>query len=902
MQTSLSPLPVKIRHTADGIATSYSCAVELTSNSFLEVYLDGEIQPIGWSYDVENKQVIFDVAPAEGVVINFLRQTPISYEHSITEKGIINTEVLDNQSVNLVAMLQEVDEKLSRAPVLPINSEKNAEDVYSDFERMENNARISSEEAIQAAEEVKGLRDETINSLNSSVTDAKNVITKYTDNMIKSVDEATAGYIDEARVWSTGTQEEVNKLEEGERSSRAYANISAAYAETPEDVPVEDGDINTLEFIKGDKGDKGEDGVAGGGWELFDFKYSDHKINNYGWVRSNLQWCYGSTYLSGYNLLVEKSEDMAYTLNFYKLQKDGVDYLINYTSGQLKDVEGNVKLYVYQEDSTDKPVVYSELKASDILADETYTWPNGNIETFSRDYKFKEITYTDKYYDGYNFSPTKTMIKRDGWARFGNSSIITLPVTIPTNVNSEVYNWEYITHFITGSDVATRQVLLNAQYLGTSDYGYILDINASKINFYGSSNNSSWDIASNISGTTTLTVYTEYWVKFRRSYDSETSTATYEIFLSRDGENWNKEITVTSALMLSSTIFHKLVIGNKTSDTARYFRGYINLKDSYFKALSPEMVELNWEAYNYVDIKYYRTSDERKVCLPNQIDNLKKVIQSTGQAWYYILDEYNERFRLPYSENYPRWSNKNVGDYQEDMSQDFVIHTSAGDNQFDIYAKMIGRSPLNIMYPEENVENIHNYTYGSNTADIDWERMEARMSNKFNAGDQVSPRSTNFYLYFYLGSVVIEAASIDVNGFSEALSNKMEKDLSNADLGMLDVVVDYYPKTSEEKEAEAAAGTHCWYRLYKSGWIEQGGTSLNVPRTGVTIGLKKTMADENFNIIATCKFNGVQNEYGLSVFPLSNSSFLITLGGYNGGQPNLPCYWQVKGQVYSGEQ
>ena len=38
-----------------------------------------------------------------------------------------------------------------------------------------------------------------------------------------------------------------------------------------------------------------------------------------------------------------------------------------------------------------------------------------------------------------------------------------------------------------------------------------------------------------------------------------------------------------------------------------------------------------------------------------------------------------------------------------------------------------------------------------------------------------------------------------------------------------DYVIDYYPKTKEEYESENADGKHRWWRLYKSGWLVQGG-------------------------------------------------------------------------------
>lgn len=871
MQTSLSPLPVKIRHTADGIATSYSCAIELTSNSFLEVYLDGEIQLIGWSYDVENKQVIFDVAPAEGVVINFLRQTPISYEHSITEKGIINTEVLDNQSVNLVAMIQEVDEKLNRVPVLPINSDRAPDQIFSDLERMEANAAISSEEAIQAAEEVKGLRDEAVNSLNGAVEAAKTNISTHTENMLDFIEEQASGYVQEAKTWATGETEEVNQLEggEGERSSRGYANVSAAFAETPEDVEIEDSDITGVTFIKGDKGDAGKDGAPGGGWELFDFKSSDHKIKHFGWVRSNAQWNYASAYPTAYNHLVNTSDEVAFSKKFYVVEVDGVQYLTEKSKGEIGEA---IVLFEYQETSENLPAV-----AKTMEVDETFIWPNGDVELFTRDYKYSEITYTDKYFEGNNFHNEKAIIKRNGEASFGTASIINLPIKFPS-VSSSNWKWEFVSHFVTGSDITNENTIFEIAYTGTG-YGIILRIISSKLNFYMSSNNSSWNIAENISGTTTLTTYTEYWIKFERTYDDTNAIGVYNIYLSRDGINWNREITLSNDAMLLDTVGHTARIGNHLSTiSTNYFRGLIYLGDCYFRALDPAMKAINWTPYNYTEVKYYRNSEERKICLPNQLDNLRKVRELTGQAWYYMLDRSEERFKLPYSDNFIRWSNGDVGNYNEDMSRDFVIHAMAADNIFSGYDKTFSRTENNLVFPEENIQNKGNFAVGSYIADKDWESLVSRMSNKFNTGDQVAPRTNNFYLYFYLGEVVVNEASVDVNGLTDALANKMDTDLGNSILGF-DYVIESKLPTDEDPS---------WYRLYKSGWIEQGGDLTE------TVNFLKPMQDTNYTILLGQSGSSASSSVDRSTWLVkSTTSFTANV--------ITETDWEVKGQVYKGE-
>lgn len=883
MKTSLSPLPVRVRHTADGIATSYSCAIELTDESILDVYLDGELQTSGYSYNAENQEVSFAVAPVEGVVINFLRRTPISYEKSITNLGIINTEVLDNQSVNLVAMLQEVDDKLNRVPVLPVDSDLDPENIFPEIQRLENNAAISAEEALQAVTEIEGLREETINSMNGAVESSKNAITLYTENMSKKLEEESEVYIEKARVWATGETDEVNQLEkgEGERSSRGYANVSAAFAETPEDVEIEDSDITGVTFIKGDKGDAGKDGAPGGGWELFDFKTSDHRIKHFGWVRSNSQWNYASAYPTAYEHLVNTSDEIALSKKFYVVEVDGVQYL---TEKKQAEVGESIVLFEYQETSETVPVV-----AKTTEVDETFVWPYEN-ELFTKNYKYNDITYKDKFYDGENFFSERALIKRNGQATFGTSSFLGLPNKMP-DTSSEHWCWEFTGHFMTGSDITAVNTIFEINYPNNS-YGMIFRVTSSKLELYFSSNTTSWDIASAVKGVTTLTTYTEYWVKLQRTYDVEAAKGKLVIYLSRDNVNWTTEITISNDAMLNNTVEKHFYLGNRIlGQTTEYFRGIIFLNDYQFKALDPEMEAINWTPYNFTEVEYYRNSEERKICLLDQMDNLRRVRQLTGQAWYYMLDREGERFKLPYSENLIRWSNEEVGNYNEDMSRDFVVHEMCANNIFSGYDKIFSRTPNNLVFPEENISVIGGFAAGGYTLDKAWESLVARMSNKFNTGDQVAPRTNNFYLYFYLGEVKANEANVDVNGLTDALVNKMDSDFGNSVAGF-DPVVDYKMPTEEDPT---------WYRLYKSGWLEQGGKIdyINNGSGFISIPyLKDYLYVPSLQVMLESAYNAAAyTQHDCAVKNVTNKGFDVYLDS------NLPKkHWEAKGMIYKGEE
>lgn len=70
------------------------------------------------------------------------------------------------------------------------------------------------------------------------------------------------GYEEKSRIWAEGNDEEVEELG-GTHSSLASAGLSYAYANAPEDTPVEEFAANHDVIVHGEKGDTGEKGADG---------------------------------------------------------------------------------------------------------------------------------------------------------------------------------------------------------------------------------------------------------------------------------------------------------------------------------------------------------------------------------------------------------------------------------------------------------------------------------------------------------------------------------------------------------------------------------------------------------------------------------------------------------------
>lgn len=110
-----------------------------------------------------------------------------------------------------------------------------------------------------------------------------------------------------------------------------------------------------------------------------------------------------------------------------------------------------------------------------------------------------------------------------------------------------------------------------------------------------------------------------------------------------------------------------------------------------------------------------------------------------------------------------------------------------------------------------------------------------------------------------------------------------------ADLDMQNIVVpENYDYVIESKLPTEEDPT--WYRLYKSGWIEQGGISSGDSRTAT---LTVAMANINYSVI--CIQRGTTGPTAAEGSPRAGA--ISTTQIYvNGGAASNDVYWQVSGQ------
>lgn len=143
--------------------------------------------------------------------------------------------------------------------------------------------------------------------------------------------------------------------------------------------------------------------------------------------------------------------------------------------------------------------------------------------------------------------------------------------------------WEVQLKVLTPTSITRRNLLIGSGD-GFFRGGFSIELNnQSKFGAGISSDNSSWNIGW-MSGTTTVSTNTIYWIKI--AFDG----SKYSLELSVDGVNYNTEATITSSTKINPSRI--LIIGN-TAGNGDYWLGSVYLDGCYIKYNG----QIWWSAY-----------------------------------------------------------------------------------------------------------------------------------------------------------------------------------------------------------------------------------------------------------------------------------------------------------------
>ena len=269
------------------------------------------------------------------------------------------------------------------------------------------------------------------------------------------------------------------------------------------------------------------------------------------------------------------------------------------------------------------------------------------------------------------------------------------------------------------------------------------------------------------------------------------------------------------------------------------------------------------ETIGSTTITYYRSEDGHKIVLPDQENTVMAIYNATGIAWYYILDTTNKRFKLPRNKYSFTGFRDNVGNYIAPGLPDHN-HTVSGSSNWGSLSQT-GNAVALVTQVTTSLASASNPIYGNS--------------------DTVQYPAVQTYLYFFVGNTVEEVTTINVGQLTESLNGKADTSLNNIPTNY-DYVVESKAPTTEDPS---------WYRVYKSGWVEQGGR-VSKTSSALQVTMFKLFKDTSYSLQVTACYPGAGDSTVVSrINTESNtiSSFTIQCSWQSS---NGYIQWEAKGQ------
>lgn len=289
-------------------------------------------------------------------------------------------------------------------------------------------------------------------------------------------------------------------------------------------------------------------------------------------------------------------------------------------------------------------------------------------------------------------------------------------------------------------------------------------------------------------------------------------------------------------------------------DGAVYTSAYNELLTEYNNAASADETDGS--------ISFKRTPKGYKICAADQHDNVAALYESTGAAWYYILDVPNQCFKLPRTKFGFTGLRTGAGNYVAPGLPDHTHQAPYGKNDNGDYHLQGGARP----HPAtaEWFTTINGYGKDSTPA--------SASNDIYGSAETVQPPATEMYLYFFVGNFTQSAVEQTAGLNAEMFNGKADTDLANV-ASNIDYVVESYKDGNN------------WYRKYKSGWLEQGGiytTSTNIENITFlkpfahipTIQATVAVADNTFQ-------NGTVEIHNLTTLGFTKQYVINVVGGWS---------------------
>lgn len=244
-----------------------------------------------------------------------------------------------------------------------------------------------------------------------------------------------------------------------------------------------------------------------------------------------------------------------------------------------------------------------------------------------------------------------------------------------------------------------------------------------------------------------------------------------------------------------------------------------------------------------ITIYYHLADDGHKICAEDQESNVLSIYNATGVSWYYILDQVNQRFKLPRTKYGFVGLRDSVEKYVPESLPNIKGNTGYGQGE-----SLFSGS----FYKDTN--NPRTWVGGSTTiTNNNAISFDASLSSSaYQDNAPVQQRATQMYLYFYVGNYKQSAIEQTAGLNSELFNGKVDLDaqnLSNAGKSLI-------------------AGLGMPSGTYDNLTLGVSGSTYTAPANGWFYINMNGAANQFFNLINTTKDYGVNSLTSASPFGL----------------------------------
>lgn len=322
---------------------------------------------------------------------------------------------------------------------------------------------------------------------------------------------------------------------------------------------------------------------------------------------------------------------------------------------------------------------------------------------------------------------------------------------------------------------------------------------------------------------------------------------------------------------------------------------------------------LETETVSGITITYHQAKDGHKICFPDQESNLSALYESTGIAWYYLLDLANKQFKLPRTkeqcikevyngsdgivilsnglviQNKPNrsgstWTpNMSLVDSTRPVGASAASYGNAYAGERTMYFGTEWTGEKFISHATTNGSGASGTLYGATLISY---ATDEQISDFL--GRDFRSSFPDKYLYFYVGEFSQTATEQTAGLNAEMFNNKADVDLGNVPANY-DYVI--------ESQLPTADNGYTWYRKYKSNWVEQGGCTVTSSTAGnaTSVVFAIPMADTSYSAVGSrvvrgTSGNGYQTAVAFSVYTTTGMKV-------HSGQASCTIAWQISGMA-----